>query len=88
VPPGGNSSESRPPPDIELRATVRASRLRFERAPDARVEFEGGPDLRSDSGSDRENLPDEVEPETIYRDVIVRWGAVARIGEPRRPAEE
>ena len=88
MPRAENSQENQPPSDIELRATARASHLRFEQVPDAAVEFEGGPNLRSRSGSERENLPGEVEPGTVYRDAVVRWGAVARIGERQGPEEE
>jgi hypothetical protein len=38
-----------------------------------RVEAEGG------SHTERENLPDEVEPGVTYRDVRVRWRAGARL---------
>jgi hypothetical protein len=38
-----------------------------------RIEGEGG------SHTERENLPDEVEPGVTYRDVHVRWRAAAEI---------
>jgi hypothetical protein len=31
------------------------------------------------SGSERENLPEEVEPGVTYRDVRIRWRAAARM---------
>jgi hypothetical protein len=65
-------------PDVEIGAVVRAKRLRFKRVPETKVEFEGEPDLESDSHTERENLPEEVEPEVTYRDVRVRWRAGAR----------
>jgi hypothetical protein len=55
-------------PDIELGAVVRAKRLRFNSVP----ETQG-------SASEREGLPDRVEPGVTYRDVRVRWRAAARI---------
>jgi hypothetical protein len=67
------SREGRPPPDIELTATVKAKRLRFGRVPDSAVEFEGDADAQSHSVSERENIPDEVEAQTTYRDLAVRW---------------
>jgi hypothetical protein len=32
--------------------------------------------------SERENLPDEVEPGVTYRDVAVRWRLSARLDDP------
>jgi hypothetical protein len=43
------------------------------------VSFEGDPEPESDSHTERENLPDEVEPGVTYRDVRVRWRAGARL---------
>jgi hypothetical protein len=85
VPRGSKPSDRQTPPDVELGAMVRANHLRFERVPDTAVEFDGGPGLRSHSGSERENLPDKVEPETAYQDVVVRWGAAATIRQSPRP---
>jgi hypothetical protein len=67
------------PPDVEMGARVKAKRLRFERKPRSRVEFEGKPNIRSGSSDRRSKLPDEVEPGVTYRDVEVRWAAWARI---------
>jgi hypothetical protein len=66
-------------PDVEMGARVKAKRLRFKHVPETGVEFHGEPDIDSDSGSERKNLPDEVEPGVTYRDVEVRWGAGAKI---------
>jgi hypothetical protein len=77
------------PPDLEIGATARARKLRFRRKPKTKVEFEGKTRVRSDdrieeleletdSGSERRNLPDEVEPGVTYRDVEVGWAARAR----------
>lgn len=77
-------------PDVEIGASVKAKRLRFRRKPETEVDFhgevrepEGQGDLQTTSGSERENLPEEVEPGTAYRDVRVRWRAAARLDEPR-----
>jgi hypothetical protein len=75
-------------PDIEIGAVVRAKKLRFRKVPKTNVEFdkrsearlEGvAPEIESGSGSKRENLPEEVEPNKTYRDVVIRWGAAARL---------
>ena len=65
------------PPDVEIGATAKAKRLRFEQRPETRVEFTGKSVAESDSGSERENLPDEVEPNVTYRNVRIGWRAAA-----------
>ena len=64
-------------PDIEIGAFAKAKRLRFNKKPETevRVDGEGG------SGSERENLPETVEPGVTYRDVRVGWYAAATIEE-------
>ena len=69
-------------PDIELSASLKADELRFETVPDVDVTFSGDRE-QSHSGSERENLPDRVEPGVTYRDVRVRWHAVAHIKEAK-----
>lgn len=76
-------SETRPP-DLEIGATARAKRLRFDRRPETRVEFTGRSIEEQDSGSERVNLPDEVEPGKTYRDVRVGWRAAAWVEDADR----
>ena len=59
-------------PDIEFTADVKAKWLRFEEVPETEVRFTGEPGYESASGTDRENLPDEVQPDVTYRDPKVR----------------
>jgi hypothetical protein len=66
-------------PDVEIGAVVKAKRLRFKRVPDTEVRFPGEAGSETSSGTERENLPDQVEPGVDYRDVRVRWRAAARI---------
>lgn len=72
-------------PDVDISTSLRARQLRFGKVPETRVWFEGEPDERSSSESERENLPDEVEPGVAYRDVGVRWSARSRIVHPADP---
>jgi hypothetical protein len=78
-------SERRPedevPPvaDVEIGATVKAKKLRFDKVPETEVSFPGSDDERSGSHTERENLPDKVEPGVTYRDVKVRWRAGASV---------
>jgi hypothetical protein len=69
-------------PDIEIGAVVRAKKLRFKQTPKTEIRFRGEPEIESGSGSKRENLPDEVEPNKTYRDVHIRWGAAAKLRPP------
>jgi hypothetical protein len=72
------SKRDQPPlADVEIGAAVHAKRLRFNRKPETKVEFE--PAGESDSHTERENLPEEVEPGVTYRDVHVRWRGGAQI---------
>jgi hypothetical protein len=70
-------------PDIEISADVRADSVRFAEKPEAEVRFTGDTE-QAWSGSERENIPDEVQPGVTYRDVRVRWSAVAKV-DPRIP---
>ena len=95
-------SRDRPPsgePDIEIGAAVRARKLRFRSKPKTKVEFEGHTHVRSDeriedveleteSGSERRNLPDEVEPGVTYSNVEVGWAARARARLPEDVEDE
>jgi hypothetical protein len=89
-------------PDVEIGATVRADKLRFKRRPETHVEVHGEAqaaerlerevdraEVETASGSERANLPDEVEPGETYRDVRVSWRAAAKIrpAEKRKPGE-
>jgi hypothetical protein len=66
-------------PDVEIGAVVKAKSLRFQRVPEVDVEFVGDQPREAASGSERENLPEEVEPDVTYTDVRVRWNAAAKI---------
>lgn len=82
-------------PDIEIGAGFKAKKLRFRTKPKTEVEFhgeaetpEGRSEVESASGSERENLPEEVEPGVTYKDVRVGWGAAARIEDPGKESDE
>ena len=51
---------------------MKARELRFEEVPETEVRFPGHPERESASGTDRENLPEEVEPGVTYRNPKVR----------------
>ena len=60
--------------DVEVFTGVRAEKLRFGAVPETKVWFEGEPAERSSKKTERENLPEEVEPE---RHLPRRQGALA-----------
>ena len=76
-----------PVADVEIGAAVRADKLRFKKKPRTKVEYPArakgrlaeGVQGESDSQTERENLPEEVEPGVTYRDVRVSWVGGARL---------
>jgi hypothetical protein len=66
-------------PDVEIAASVRASEVRFECKPEVEVVVYADSPASVESLSERENLPDELEPGVTYRDFAVRWRAAARL---------
>lgn len=82
-------------PDVEIGARVKAKKLRFRSKPETDVDFHGEvrererrSEIESGSGSERHNLPEEVEPGVTYRDVRVSWTAAARIHDPASQSSE
>jgi hypothetical protein len=71
--------DEQPPAEIEVGAVVKAKAIRFDKVPETKISFPGSDQERSGSHTERENLPDEVEPGETYRDVTVRWHAGAAV---------
>jgi hypothetical protein len=69
-------------PDVEMAASVRADEVRFECKPEVRVGAYANAPATAESVSERENLPDEIEPGVTYRDISVRWRLAARLDDP------
>jgi hypothetical protein len=65
--------------DIELEATVKSRKLRFTEVPSTKVAFHGDPGHESVDGTERGNLPEEVEPGVTYRDSWVRLRIASRL---------
>jgi hypothetical protein len=59
--------------DITITFTMRAGRLRFGEVPQISTEYTGTPGHESASGSDRANLPGNVEKDVTYRHVRVDY---------------
>ena len=69
-------------PDVEIAAAVRIDELRFECKPEGDVVAYADSPASAESVSERENLPDELEPGVTYRDFAVRWRVSARLKDP------
>jgi hypothetical protein len=69
-------------PDAEIAAAVRIDELRFECKPEVSVVAYADSPASAESVSERENLPDELEPGVTYRDFAVRWRVAARLKDP------
>jgi hypothetical protein len=69
-------------PDVEMAASVRADEVRFECKPEVRVRAYSNAPATAESISERDNLPDEIEPGVTYRNFSVRWRLSARLNDP------
>jgi hypothetical protein len=94
--PRGEDPDRISDPDVEIGAAASAKRLRFKRKPKVEVDTHAYHELdprlaremekiegEGGSHTERENLPDEVEPGVTYRDVRVRWRAAAKLKAPK-----
>ncbi len=75
-------------PDVEISATVKSRELRFEEVPETRTRFFGNSARESVSGTERENLPDEVKSGVTYRNSSVRLRIVGRLRDGGAEPEE
>lgn len=71
-------------PDVEISAGAEARGVRFEKVPEKKTRFTGNTRCESVSGTERENLPDDVQEGVLYRDASVRL----RIASKVRPADK
>jgi hypothetical protein len=69
-------------PDLEIAAAARADEVRFECKPEVRVRAYANAPATAESVSERDNLPDAIEPGITYRNVSVRWRLAARLDDP------
>jgi hypothetical protein len=72
-------------PDVEMAARVRAKELRFECKPQVELGAHANAPATVEHTSERDNLPDEVEPGKTYRNVEVRWRLAARLDDRDPP---
>jgi hypothetical protein len=69
-------------PDVEIAAAVRADEVRFECKPDVDVVAYADSPAEAESVSERDNLPEDLEPGVTYRNLGVRWRLAARLSDP------
>jgi hypothetical protein len=69
-------------PDLEIAASAKAEEVRFGCKPEVRVRAYSNTPATAESVSERDNLPDEVQPGVTYRDISVRWRASVRLDDP------
>jgi hypothetical protein len=75
-------------PDVELTAEVKSRWLRFEKVPETESTFPGYPEDQSVSGTERENLPKEVEEGVTYRDSRIRLRSAGNlVGDESTPGK-
>ncbi|MFD0772875.1 hypothetical protein ACFQZ2_02940 [Streptomonospora algeriensis] len=73
---------------MEISAAVKAEELTFSEVPEVTVDFPGDAEQEAASGSDRTNLPEEVEPGVTYRDIRVDYRIASRLTDADRLDEE
>jgi hypothetical protein len=67
-------------PDVELIAEVKSRWLRFEKVPETEIRFPGYSEDESVSGTERENLPEEVRKGVTYRNSRIRLRSAGQLG--------
>lgn len=82
------TEETRRTADILFTARVKADELRFEVVPENSVVFTGDAAEESASGSDRTNLPRQVQQNVTYRDVQIDYAIAAKLEQPESPGDD
>lgn len=58
--------------DISITSNVTASELRFQVVPNVKIEFLGTPNRYRGWQTEKQNLPNPIEPGVTYRDIGIR----------------
>lgn len=72
-------------PDVEISVRGKARELRFRERPEVSVRAEAEPGGEYAWGSDRTNLPDQVEAGVTYRDIRIDFRVAAKLADPTEP---
>jgi hypothetical protein len=70
--------------DIVITATVKAKELKMEIVPTPKVEFPGTRERQTIWEADREDLPAQIQPGVVYKDIGVRLRIYSRFSEIQR----
>ena len=65
--------------DIEVGATVRMNKLRFEEKSDVEASTHGGSSYETETINERENIPAEIKPGETYRKAWIRKHIAIRL---------
>lgn len=84
--PSENKKEK--PADVEITAKIQAKELIFEVVPNPKVEFPGTFERETEWSSERTNLPDEVQPKVIYRDIGITLKIVSTFADIEKIVDE
>lgn len=88
TPAPAQENKSQASDDLEIRANVTASELRFEVVPNPDVKFTGKPERNTVWEAERENLPAQVQPGVTYRNIGIRLKIVSRFADIDRIVSE
>jgi hypothetical protein len=69
-------------PDLDFFTSVKAKELRFGRVPEKKVRYYGEPAHETEVEVGRDNIPEEPEEGTTYRNIEVCWSVAQRIVHP------
>jgi hypothetical protein len=72
-------------PDLEIAAAVRADEVRFQCKPKVRVGVYSNVPATAERVSERDNLPDTLEPGVTYREFAVRWRVAVYLEDASSP---
>ena len=75
-------------PDVELTAEVKSRELRFEKVPKTEILFPGYPEDSSVSGTERKNLPEEVEEAVTYHDSHIKLRSAGLLDDEPIPGND
>ncbi len=72
-------------PDLEIAAAVRADEVRLQCKPQIQVDVHANVPTSAEIVSNREHLPDTLEPGVTYRNFGVQWRVAAYLEDPASP---
>ena len=68
-------------PDFDLSISTKVKSVRFGVVPEVDVRWDGTADHQGETWEERENLPEQLQPDVTYEDAVVRWYASGHVGD-------